>query len=493
VTTYTSVDDCDRSTPPPDSDSDRSKGSDTDRTASCDSAHGDFQLLKDLQRAAKEQEEHISLLQAQCNQAVIGAHQQEQQYHELEEKYARQIAQRRSDKNKVDEAWEYCQEAKEQINDLKAQIETLENLRDIANAQHKAEMQTKNREMAQLRDNQQCAISALEYIYKTELEAKQVEIEQVKALLSKKDVELDAATRKALDDLHKVTATSESNRQAWMAEKKQLELKIMLIGVDARDTMQKNEDEIERITKVKQLLIQQVDLLVRSMKGRQTNDNQIEDVVNGIKHMQEELYKVRRKNTILEEKIENTLESMQQDQDHWAVQYKKEKQAQTLVESLRQEVDELEEKLARRDELLRDLDMDIDTETSRSRNALGRQHENHAGTLGQLVSENGELHDKTKEVLEEKAEVQTKFNKLDDVNLDLTMRIGDLEKLRREEGVEMGFLRKYRTASETELEFLTNAYQNSDHFSTEHAVQLREHLRKTTIQIQTVTEQASFM
>jgi chromosome segregation ATPase len=154
VTTYTSVDDCDRSTPPPDSDSDRSKGSDTDRTASCDSAHGDFQLPKDLQRAAKEQEEHISLLQAQCNQAVIGAQQQEQQYHELEEKYARQIAQRRSDKNKVDEAWEYCQEAKEQINDLKAQIETLENQRDIANAQHKAEMQTKNREMAQLRDNQ---------------------------------------------------------------------------------------------------------------------------------------------------------------------------------------------------------------------------------------------------------------------------------------------------------------------------------------------------
>jgi hypothetical protein len=147
-------------------------------------------------------------------------------------------------------------------------------------------------------------------------------------------------------------------------------------------------------------------------------------------------------------------------------------------------VDELGEKLARRDELPRNLDVEVDSEYSRSRNGLGQQHGTHAGTLDQVVSENDELHDKIKAVLEEKAEVQNKFNKLDDVNL---------EKLRREESVEMGFLRKYRTASETELEFLTNAYQNSNHFSTEDEVRLRDHLRKTTIQIQNVTEQASSM
>lgn len=86
-------------------------------------------------------------------------------------------------------------------------------------------------------------------------------------LINNKYQKTNRTAEEAVDCLRKVLGTSEKNRQAWKDEKEQMESMIELITVGARDTIQHKEDEIERLTRVKSLLEQQIDLFIGSRQG----------------------------------------------------------------------------------------------------------------------------------------------------------------------------------------------------------------------------------
>jgi chromosome segregation ATPase len=254
ATTDSSIDDFDRSTPSLHSDNDRSETSETNRTRSCDSDSAPTRTVADLKQDLKKQQERIAALQAEREQATVKVQEDATRYKELEEKYAKQISLRKDDQKRVDEAWEYCEEAAQECAELRAQVTTLEEQSRSTDEQHKAELQAKDEEIEQLKEDCQCAIAALEDTH--EMEAIANEYEQTKL-----------ASRKAVDYLRKVVGTTEGNRKAWKDEKEQMESKIELISADARDTPQRNEDEIERLTRAKSLLEQQIDLFIGARKA----------------------------------------------------------------------------------------------------------------------------------------------------------------------------------------------------------------------------------
>jgi hypothetical protein len=352
ATTDSSIDDFDRSTPSLHSDNDRSETSDTNRTRSCDSDNAPTRTVADLKQDLKEQQETIAPLQAEREQATVKVQEDATRYKELEEKYAKQILLLKDDKKKVDKAWEYCEEAAQDCADLRAQVRTLEEQSRSTDEQHEAELQAKDEEIEQSKEDCQCAIAALEDTHEMEMEAIANEYEQTKL-----------ASRKAVDYLRKVVGTTEGNRKAWKAEKEQMESKIELISADARDTVQRNEDEIERLTRAKSLLEQQIDLFIGARQGQPADAGLIQQITEAILDKQKELAKSRRQNAILAEKVERVLEWMQQERDHWGTQYVKEKEAQAQVGELLPQMEELQDKLTRRDELLRAISEEKTKET----------------------------------------------------------------------------------------------------------------------------------
>jgi len=242
-----------------------------------------------------------------------------------------------------------------------------------------------------------------------------------------------------------------------------MEENIKLISADAQDTILSNEGEIERLTKAKKLLEDQAAFLIGSTGGHSADAGLAQQIVMAVKDMQTQLDASRRQKTILEEKVGNTLEAMQQSRNHWNTQYAKEKEAQAHVGDLLQKVQELQDKLARREELLRQIDEAGMMVTSLS-NGSTRDIKPSSGMLDQLVAENDQLREQVKVVREEKGLVQRQANKLDTENLGLTMEIGDFEERCRNQSTENATLRDVLAKSETELEFLSDAFTNGNHF-----------------------------
>ncbi|KAF2823967.1 hypothetical protein CC86DRAFT_408979 [Ophiobolus disseminans] len=379
ITTYNSIDDYDRSTPPPENDSGRGERSETDWTSSDGDEGAELRTIEELKKALKQKEEEVTALQSECDQTNDELQNERQRYAELKGKHDKQVAQRQDDKEKVDDAWAYCRDADEKHKELQDTIQTLQNEFD----------------------------GAKKHTHKHKMAAMEAELERTKALVNAKNEELGLVSQKATAQLHEVTKTCESNRQAWKLEKKGLEPKLSQMDADAGDVIKRNENEIMRITTIKRWLEQEVDLLVSATRGDCANATAIRDMVTGIQVMQKELHDVRRSNTILEEKIENTLESMQQERDLQNLEYTK-------------------EKVARRDELLHNLEDELKMKESRAQAESPQDRTLCSGVYSQLLIEN-----------------------------------------------------------------LRNQINNG--VSTEKDQKLREHLQKTTVEIQVVTEQASEM
>lgn len=115
----------------------------------------------------------------------------------------------------------------------------------------------------------------------------------------------------------------------------------------------------------------------------------------------------------------------------------------------------------------------------------------HASSLTELLCENKQLRRQLEVMQLEKAKEQKRADDLDDQDLDKAMKLGDFEILLREQNVELDLCRTYRTKSEEELEYLTDMLSNG--LSPETEKELREYLRKTTMEIQLVTERSSEM
>jgi chromosome segregation ATPase len=278
--------------------------------------------------------------------------------------------------------------------------------------------------------------------------------------------ELRDAARRATGNLHKVTKICESHRQAWKVNETELESKLTQMDADARDIIKRNNDEIARLTKVKQRLELWIKLLQQSIRSDRADNKNIRELFRAFDVMQEELDELRTKNMILEERIENTLESVQQERDHWDVEYMEERHPRTQVDCLQQEISDLKGQLVRWQKLTRILEEEVKKRAS-SDTKLTQGIDGYNSALTQLVNENEKLRDQIEVMRKEKTEVHLQANRFDDLNLDQAMRIEDTGKLSREQAKDLQLRRKYRTSSETEFEYLTKALKESYPFSTE--------------------------
>ena len=453
VTTYSSIDDCDRSTPPPNSDSDRHRQSETDRTSSCDSEDVLAQALEQKQKEATK-------LHAKCEQAETKRREEEVRYIELKKKYDSHIAQRKSDYAKVQDAWEYCKEAKEQCEELTLKLQD-------SKEEHKAQLRAKELELAQLKDKQQCAISVLEEIHKKELAAKEDEIAQAKALVAEKDEELSAATRKAAEERRdyktkagyekrKLLNAAKVYREASEKEKDAQELRLQQVIADASDAVDKNETTITSLTARNLRLENENNRISRLLKQQFPTAERLWKVIDGGKADKEEAKKLRAELKLMKETNENLLDKIQQMQDQFTRHQQGEQNARIEADDLQRKCYDLEENLNRQKQQTRDVIKQLEQVQAGAVPAG-----THCAALNALELENSQIRALYEAEQVANGRIQKDSDKLDDENLSLSMKHelteADLIKLKFDHDT----LKESTASSMQELEILREAAEQS--------------------------------
>ncbi|KAH7087550.1 hypothetical protein FB567DRAFT_347712 [Paraphoma chrysanthemicola] len=490
TTTYTSINDSDRSTPPPYGGSDT--GSSTGRSSSCDCHKADLQKIQELAVALNEEEKKNYALVALNDRVGLELDEFNKRYQQLEARYALQRAERMADKQKADEAfWSYeaarsrSQEAEEELKALRMDFEDIQEEKEM-------QLRAKDQSIAQLEDNQKCALSVIKVDYEKTLHAKDVQLEQAMALVKEKEADLAAVKAKGTEDLRSLARTAEINRKAWLAKQTELEFRIQQTNSDACDTIQTQKDEIERLTEAKRRLEAFSDVMARAVQGTTTIDEAIRTKVSEADSIRVEYDNLRRQNTILEEKIENVLESMQQERNHWDTQLGKEKKAQEQVYGLVKTVAELEEKLAHRDDVLKGLGVQVDgAEQYLGRQQIPQVTPSMPTAVLDIILENDRLKVEIKAMENDHAAQRRAANKVDGEYIELICQIGDMEAKLHQQDTELEVLRQHKTSSKMEIKFLNNAVVKNGDMTDEDRLQLRNYLRDTTNQVQALKKHNS--
>lgn len=94
-----------------------------------------------------------------------------------------------------------------------------------------------------------------------------------------------------------------------------------------------------------------------------------------------------------------------------------------------------------------------------------------------VIVQNDSLRNQLQGLEQEKQEVQTKHNKLDDENLDLLIRISDIEKLINEEKTELEVLRAYKEFAEKEQDIVAGVWKQKGFAVSKNPDELRQYLR----------------
>jgi hypothetical protein len=196
------------------------------------------------------------------------------------------------------------------------------------------QLRAKEEQIVHLKDKQRCAIAVLEGAH-NEMVAKDSELQVAKAAVIAKNEELVKVRCKSAEDIHAITKASGGNRKARKAKLEAAELKIYQMDTDIKDTFQAQHDDIERLTKDNHRLQNEVNLVSDAHTGCHPDIKGLRNIVAETDAMWYGMTKPRTEKTILEENIQNTLEAMQQDRDHWKIAHDAETQAQTEVYNLR--------------------------------------------------------------------------------------------------------------------------------------------------------------
>ncbi|KAH7074592.1 hypothetical protein BKA63DRAFT_553540 [Paraphoma chrysanthemicola] len=421
TTTYTSINVSDRSTPPPYGGGDT--GSSTGRSSSCDYHKADLQKIQGLAVALSEEEKNNSAL-------------------------------------------------------FRMNFEDIQEEKEV-------QLRAKDHSIAQLQDNHKCALSVVKTDYEKTLHAKDVQLEQTMVLVKEKEEDLAVVREKGTENLRSLARTAEINRTAWSAKQRDLESRIRQMDLDACDTIQAQKDEIERLTKAKCRLEATADAMARAVQGATTIDEVIRAKVSEADNFRVEYDELRRQNIILEEKIENVLESMQQERDHWDIQIGKEKKAQEQAYGLVKMNAKLEEKLAHRDDELKDLGVQVDgVQQYLRRQQIPQASPAIPTAVLDIILENDRLKAQMNAMENDHAAQRRAANKVDDEYIELICQVGDMEAKLHQQDMELEVLREHKTSSKVEIKFLNNAVVKNGDMTDEDRLQLHDYFRDTTKQIQ---------
>jgi methyl-accepting chemotaxis protein len=274
-----------------------------------------------------------------------------------------------------------------------------------------------------------------------------------------------------LKAMHALTSASNANRCAWDKEKKSMQAEMEQMDSDFRDTLQANKDEITRLIECKYRLEAENKLLTSTLNGVAGDEmrEHAQDVFEEVQRMRKELEKTYTDLKIFNEKVENVLEAMQQQRDHWEAHSDKEKEAQAQLYDLQKQIVELQEKLAVRDELLRAADDTKNDSVTMDGDSLLR-----------IALMNDDLHEELQVFRGENAKLQAKANKTYDENFELCLKLDTMEDDLHHVRSNLEVLEHKQSILLKEREFLINAVRNHQVLTEEDKAPLQQHLYETT-------------
>lgn len=403
----------------------------------------------DMLRARLDESEHQSYLR-------------DLQLSDLQGKYNVQIAQRKADYANVTGAYDQLQDVQAYISQLEQEMEGI--------------VQDNDREVSRLEHNHRAAMSAMEDVHQKELINQNDEIAKLQAELLARDeacAQVEAASRNAMetrvtalaselaqkdrriqdleaantskDDtvkqaelakneiqlkLREAVRAAEINCRTWANEKNTLSENAYRASLDYQDSLQKQKEEIVRLTRDNRVLELEKDALSMTAFQHQEEDfTCLRNTFNESEAMRKELAAKKREIIILNEKIENILESMQQERDHWGKNYEKEKVAQVKCRQLQIELSDAQEQIAHRDERIRDMEADLEAFLNSSLNVGDR-----LTTVQKSVLDNDELRARFDTLEQEKAAIQKAMDAKDNENFSVIFESqileGELNKLK---------------------------------------------------------------
>ncbi|RAR14329.1 hypothetical protein DDE83_002279 [Stemphylium lycopersici] len=368
----------------------------------------------------------------------------------LEQKYSEQRAQRINDKAMVDQWCNQVKEVDTYCGELEDARQVLEDKMEKEAEQHRNTIEAKDQEQAKL-------IAG----HKAELEAMTQEAVQTQQELETKHRE----------EMRVQIKSSKANRTAWEEARKAMEVKVLQMDLDYRDARQADEGEITHLTENKRHIEADNRMLtsvLNNVRGDALNQ-EIRRVCHNTEERQKELEKTRTQLKISRQNIENILEAMQQERDHWTAHREKETEAQAQVYDLSKQVLELQEKLTLRDNLLC-----AKTETEIASRSPG------VGSLSSIALSNDELREELKVTQKENDELRAKASKVDNDNFDLCLKVDTVEEQLHEVSGSLKVLRQKQEVLVKDREFLFNAVNQHQGLTLEDRTTLQQHLRETT-------------
>ncbi|KAJ4367183.1 hypothetical protein N0V83_007713 [Neocucurbitaria cava] len=459
-------------------DSERGAVSDTDPTSSIGSREIEKKKSQELVNALQAKVEENHTLGATVAHLQDELQARDAQYRALEKRYAVQRSQRIKDKETVDEAYEQREAMQVRCADLEEQHSNMSAQSDKTKAEHRAQLQIKDQKLSKLKNHHECAVAVLETVHKEELARKAAATSEALALIRKKDEQLEQTIREGAKDRRDIEAKlgeekrelikdAKINRSVWLEKKAFLTEQMERMDDDFRDSLQAQTDEIKRLTECNRRLQAENILLHNMTQGRPISAQEVQEATEVLQQMREELRLTRRREQIANEKIENTLKSMQQQRDVFDSELKKEQEAQVLANGLQKTVAELEEKLKRRNDLLWELKMPTEQlERSQPANHLllaAATHE--ANALYKATFENDTMRAELRQAQKEKMEQRSELAKLDAESFELTAQLEAVEKDLNVTKDENKVLRNTRATSDRQSKLLLIALEQGGYLT----------------------------
>ncbi|EMD67841.1 hypothetical protein COCSADRAFT_352860 [Bipolaris sorokiniana ND90Pr] len=378
---------------------------------------------------------------------------------ELEKRHLEQYKQRLRDKAMVDQVFEEFSSMKTMYEDITKEHEESKALLKKKDGEHQAAIQEKEQELQKFITDHRSTLAAIHETYEAKLaEANQDAAEKRHVLETRH-----------LEALRALTEASKTNRCIWENAQKAMVAEGEQMACEYRDALRDNEDEILRLTKCNHDLEAENSLLVGTLTDRPGNElhKHAQIVFEEIQCMKSELGEARTDLRVAHIKIENILEAMQQQRDHYESHGHKEQEAQAQVYDLRRQILELQEKLTIRDDLLRAADtIPKDTNIMESE------------SLSDIASKMEKAGDDLKLLHAENAELRSKSNKVDDENLEISLKFDMIEYEVHVARNKLGVLEAKQSLLIRERDFLADAIAEDNCLTAEDKDLLRRHLRQ---------------
>lgn len=441
------------STPRSDNGSGRASSPETDDTSYCGSEY--INKMGYLVEALRKQKLNF---RAACLELEL--YKKCKSYQKLEQKALEQCEQRIRDKALVDQAYEEFLSMETLYQEVTKAYEESKALLEKKDEEHQAALEEKDQELEKLNNEHRSVLTAIHEMHEAKLAEVNRDAAEKRHLLEKRHLEA----------LRALTEVSKKNRCVWENAQNAMEAEGEQMACEYRDALRENEDDIMRLTNCNHDLKAENNLLVGILTDRPGDELQehAQHVFAEVQRMKSELEDGRADLQVAHIKIENILEAMQQQRDHYESHGNKEQEAQAQVYDLQKKIDEFQEKLAISDHLLRAVDI-----IPKASNTMESEY------LSGIASKIQKSDDEVKLLRAENEELRSKANKTDDDNLEISLKCDMMEHEMNLARNKLGVLEAKQSLLLIERNFLADAVAEDDCLTAEDKDLLRRHLRQT--------------